>query len=123
MSTSAACNGLPISGRKVSCASATPATPSVATISAAAAAFATPRLLDELFIPDHSELGNTQALRRREDECHVLVFDELVRPDVHLGLVGLGRSLQQARLERSAVGHRLALPGNGAGGVDVARDH
>src|SRR5450755_473982 len=112
MSSCAACKGLPISGRRLSCAPAPPAASAAATATAAAAL--EKPLLDELFIPDHSELGDAQALRRGEDERHGPVFDELVRPDVNLGLVRLRRRLRQARLERGTIGNRLAVPGDRA---------
>ena len=57
--------------------------------SAAPATRAQRRLLDELFIADHAELGDAQALRRGQHGRDRLVLDQLVRPDVHLGLIGL----------------------------------
>jgi hypothetical protein len=67
---------------------------SAATTSAAATP-ARSALLDELFIADHSELGDAEALRRREHGRHRLVFDQLVGPDVHLGLIRLGGGARQ----------------------------
>ena len=90
----------------------------------AAATPARSALLDELFIADHSELGDAEALRRREHGRDRLVFDQLVGPDVHLGLIRLGGGARQARLERAAVRDRLAVPQHGAVEVDVDRhDH
>ena len=73
----------------------------------------------ELLVADDADLGHAQTLRRGQDHRHHLVGHQLVRPQVHLGLVGHGRHRGQLGFELVAVGDDLPVPADGAVEVDV----
>src|SRR3546814_1477800 len=52
-------------------------------------------------VADEPDVGDAQALGAGEHFGDVLVFDQLVRPDVKLGLLGGVGRLQQLHFERS----------------------
>src|SRR3546814_9463701 len=60
-----------------------------------------PAYLLHRLVADEPDVGDAQALGAGEHFGDVLVFDQLVRPDVKLGLLGGVGRLQQLHFERS----------------------